>query len=634
MGVSELTVTLEQLARSNAVSADPQVRVVLSSLVPHSRELLRTQCGSATSHFRALSRSLMRLSGVGNAELRLGLLYDCCHHFYLSGFPSESVGPAEHGVWLSKRTGRIADHRRFLNILGVVSAEIGDRGRGLEMHAMALAVSRSLDDHVGQYVAWSNLSAVLVDSGLYDEAIACARRALELIAGNQADADNQRARALTNTSLAFLLLGNNLEAERLAMEAIRVSSEPDSHSTAVVRLVRELNLVMALAENRKYSLARERVRYMRAVAGRFPSRRTEGTSQLCEGLIEVYLGDAQRGIAMVEEVANKLRGTMIPLYVDSLSLLVKIYRDLDRPEDALKTIRELLVQATSISSEQLRLQLEVHGEYGANLASCTSQNLREHARTEADLRARVAEREVLRSRQEMLERMAVAADIREDISGEHGYRVGRLSALLAREIGWERDACNALDIAARLHDIGKIGIPEKILLDEKTLRAAEKHFIASHTLVGAEILARSEIPQVRIAEEVARCHHEWWDGTGYPRQLKGLDIPKSARIVALADAFDAMTHGRPYAKAITVEAALDQIAGLRARQFDPELTDHFLALVRRLAATNEDLDAYLGKAARNSPFLRARARIKELLAQGRDSTALSATPPPPGTPLN
>jgi putative two-component system response regulator len=192
----------------------------------------------------------------------------------------------------------------------------------------------------------------------------------------------------------------------------------------------------------------------------------------------------------------------------------------------------------------------------------------------------------------------------------------------------------ALDIAARLHDIGKIGIPEKILLDEKTLKAAEKHLIASHTLVGAEILSRSEIPQVRIAEEIARCHHEWWDGTGYPRQLKGTAIPKSARIVALADAFDAMTHGRPYAKAIAVEAALDQIANLRGRQFDPELTDYFLALVRRLAASIEDLDAYLGKAARNSPFLKARARIKEMLAQGRDSAELSATPAPPGTPLN
>lgn len=263
-----------------------------------------------------------------------------------------------------------------------------------------------------------------------------------------------------------------------------------------------------------------------------------------------------------------------------------------------------------------------------------SRNLGEHERMEAELRAKVAEREVVRSRQEMLERMAVAADIREDISGEHGYRVGRLSAQLAKGIGWDRDACSSLDIAARLHDIGKIGIPEKILFDGEALKEAAKHLIASHTLVGAEILAKSEIPQVRIAEEIARCHHEWWDGSGYPRGLKGLAIPKSARIVALADVFDAMTHGRPYAKAIPIEGALDEIASLRGRQFDPELTDHFLALVRRLAAENQDLDAYLGKAARNSPFLKARARIKEMLAQGRDSTAFSDYPRAPGIPLN
>jgi putative two-component system response regulator len=230
--------------------------------------------------------------------------------------------------------------------------------------------------------------------------------------------------------------------------------------------------------------------------------------------------------------------------------------------------------------------------------------------------------------------MAVAADIREDISGEHGYRVGLLSALLAKEIGWDRDSCNALDVAARLHDIGKVGISDKILLSEKILKDAERHFIASHTMMGAEILSRSEIPQVRIAEEIALCHHEWWDGNGYPRQLKAMAIPKSARIVALADAFDAMTHGRPYADPIPIEAALDQIAGLRGRQFDPELTDHFLALVRRLAADNKDLDAYLGKAARNSPFLRARARIKEMLAQGRDLKALPGSEPPSGASLN
>ena len=263
-----------------------------------------------------------------------------------------------------------------------------------------------------------------------------------------------------------------------------------------------------------------------------------------------------------------------------------------------------------------------------------SANLRAHELEAARLRQKVAEREVLQSRVEMLERMAIAADIREDISGEHGFRVGSLSALLARELGWDRDACQALDIAARLHDIGKIGIPEKILLDEKTLREAEKQFIAAHTRVGAEILSKSDIPQVRIAEEIARCHHEWWDGSGYPKHLKGKDIPRSARIVALADVFDAMTHGRPYAPPRSIEEALDLIAGLRGSQFDPELTDHFLALVRRLAKENENLDAYLGKAARNSPFLKARARIKELLAQERDSNGLSPSPRPPGVSLN
>ncbi|MBL0140895.1 MAG: HD domain-containing protein [Betaproteobacteria bacterium] len=451
---------------------------------------------------------------------------------------------------------------------------------------------------------------------------------------NSADADDQRACVFNNTALAMHLLGECSTAETYASKAIELSGLPNSHKSAVVRLLRELNLIMILVGNKKYSMAKNHAMYIRELANRFPSRRTEGTARLCEGLTEVYLGDPDRGLTMVEEVAASLKGVMVPLYLDSLSQLARLYGDLDRPEDALRVLRELLAHARSVTSESVATQLRALGVREDSVAASLRRNLGEHERVEAELRVRVAEREVSRSRHEMLERMAIAADIREDISGEHGYRVGRLSALLAREIGWDRDACNALDIAARLHDIGKIGIPEKILLDEKTLKEAEKHFIASHTIVGAEILSKSDIPQVRVAEEIARCHHEWWDGTGYPRQFKGMSIPKSARIVALADAFDAMTHGRPYAKAIATEAALDQISALRGRQFDPELTDHFLALVRRLATENADLDAYLGKAARNSPFLKARARIKEMLAQGRDSAGLSSSPPPLGTPLN
>lgn len=626
--------TLDRLTRTCPQSSDPRIRVVLNGLAAHSRNLHRTHSETATAHFRSIGNSLIRLRGSAHAALRLDLLIDCCHYLYLTGSALDSIRLAENGIELATRAGRSHYLRRFLSILGVACADIGDRSRGIEVQSQALAVARTLNDRNGQYASWSNLSVVLVDSGLYQEAIACSMRALEQVSMEESEANDQRARGYTNIALAMHRLGDNANAEIFASKAIALSADATSHMTAVVRLTRELNFVMVLAANGKYSDARTHAQFMRGVADRFPSPRTNGTAQLAEGVAEVYLGDPVRGLAIVEEVASFPKGAMIPLYVDSLSLLSRLYADLDRPEDALRVVQELLACSRSVAAESLAKQFRLLGINQKAEPNSLSKNLGEQERAEAVLRATVAEREISRSRQEMLERMAVAADIREDISGEHGYRVGRLSALLAKEIGWDRDACNALDIAARLHDIGKIGIPDKILLDDKTLREAERHFIAFHTLVGAEILATSDIPQVRIAEEIARCHHEWWDGTGYPKGQKGLAIPKGARIAALADAFDAMTHGRPYAKAIPAEAALDHIATLRGRQFDPELTDHFLALVRRLAAGNPDLDAYLGRAARNSPFLKARARIKEMLAQGHDSTSLSASSPPPGTPLN
>lgn len=195
------------------------------------------------------------------------------------------------------------------------------------------------------------------------------------------------------------------------------------------------------------------------------------------------------------------------------------------------------------------------------------------------MRARAAEAELAKSQTEILERMAIAADIREDISGEHGFRVGRLSALLARELGWDRDACQALDIAARLHDIGKIGIPEKILLDEKTLREAEKQFIAAHTRVGAEILSRSDIPQVRIAEEIARCHHEWWDGSGYPKGLKGDEISIYGRMAGIADSFAALITPRPYANPLAPQDALMSLYQWAGSSFHAPLVEHFVQAV-------------------------------------------------------
>jgi len=218
----------------------------------------------------------------------------------------------------------------------------------------------------------------------------------------------------------------------------------------------------------------------------------------------------------------------------------------------------------------------------------------------------------------MLERLAVTSDLKEEQSGEHGYRVGKVSALIANALQWTKEAEASIELAARLHDIGKIAVPDRILLSSKELQEAERHFISAHTVIGAELLAKSNIPQLRMAEEIARHHHEWWNGEGYPSKLAGKRIPIHARIVAIADVFDALTHGRPFSPPWSMDRAIEEIRNRKGTQFDPELTDIFLDLIAKLRIEHQDLDEYLGRAGRNSPFLQARNKIRQLLAAERE----------------
>ena len=175
-----------------------------------------------------------------------------------------------------------------------------------------------------------------------------------------------------------------------------------------------------------------------------------------------------------------------------------------------------------------------------------------------------------------------------------------------------------VELAARLHDIGKIGVPDAILLKPDKLNDAEMQIMRTHTTVGAELLSKSNIPHMQMAEEIARCHHEWWDGSGYPGNVSGSAIPLSARLTALADVFDALTHKRPYKIAWPIDAALDEIAMLKGRQFDPQLTDLFIVLIGRLRHDHIDLDGFLGQAAQGSTFLQARTRIWNALHRSHD----------------
>jgi len=177
---------------------------------------------------------------------------------------------------------------------------------------------------------------------------------------------------------------------------------------------------------------------------------------------------------------------------------------------------------------------------------------------------------------EVILRLSRAAEYRDEHTGEHIRRMAHYCALVARKLGLNEEAVESILYAAPLHDIGKIGIPDQILLKPGPLNEKEWEIMKRHTEIGAEILRGTQSGFVKVGEIVALYHHERWDGQGYPRGLKGSEIPLAARIVAVADVFDALTSDRPYRKAFPVEEAFEIIREGLGHQFDPKVGRVFL----------------------------------------------------------
>jgi putative two-component system response regulator len=188
--------------------------------------------------------------------------------------------------------------------------------------------------------------------------------------------------------------------------------------------------------------------------------------------------------------------------------------------------------------------------------------------------------ELEEARIEILERLARAAEFRDDDTGQHTQRVGQLAAQLAAVLALPTDLIELIRRAAPLHDLGKIGVPDTVLLKRGRLDAAEYDVMKRHTVIGGAILSGSSVPLLAMGREIAVSHHERWDGTGYPFGEAGAAIPVSGRIVAVADVFDALTHGRPYKSAWSVDEATAEISRERGRQFDPDVVDAFLEIGR------------------------------------------------------
>lgn len=200
------------------------------------------------------------------------------------------------------------------------------------------------------------------------------------------------------------------------------------------------------------------------------------------------------------------------------------------------------------------------------------------------LELRVKERtlELQETRLEIVRRLGKAAEFRDNETGFHIIRMSKFSELIARAMGMNDSVAELILHASPMHDIGKLGIPDGILLKPGALDPQEWEVMKTHTDIGGEILDGHQSKLLQMAARIARAHHERWDGTGYPRRLREKEIPLEARIVAVADVFDALTSRRPYKQAWTVEASIEEIRNLTTRHFDPAVVKAFFAVLPRI----------------------------------------------------
>ncbi len=184
-------------------------------------------------------------------------------------------------------------------------------------------------------------------------------------------------------------------------------------------------------------------------------------------------------------------------------------------------------------------------------------------------------------------RLSRAAEYRDENTGVHILRMSHYSTAIARNMGLDDEYVESILYAAPMHDVGKIGIPDHILLKPGKLEADEWETMKQHTVIGAKILEDSDTEFMKLSEVIALTHHEKWDGSGYPKGLKGSDIHLAGRITAIADVFDALTSRRPYKEAFPVEKSLNIIGNSSGSHFDPRVVDSFMAIRDEILSIRE-----------------------------------------------
>jgi putative two-component system response regulator len=542
-------------------------------------------------------------------------LLKVAHYYFKASNPMAGIAPALDAEKVARSIAERPLLRRALLLRGVLLADTANLPEATECYSQALELAHELGDVRAECAVWNNLGVLLMGGSLTADARACFERIIALSADTQALGD-LRSTAVANAALAAYHERDFTRSYQLCRQSLQDFANPKGPADAYARSILDATFARVLTALGDVDLARQHAMSARLFAANSQMPRAELAAEVALGLTEVESNSIDVGLTRIQRMTGMSRAKVRSDLVDTLTAAVSAYERAGQPDVALMYLHELLTLNKESKAKQVLMH---HHQHVARLnrtqrvePDAVDNQLRWQQGT---LRGKLAtaDRERIKNLGQLVEQQALAAERLDDTTGEHCYRVGRLASILGREVGLEDDVCFLVDLAARLHDIGKLIVPDAILLKPGKLTPGEREIMETHTVAGWEILGQTNIPQMHIAQEIARHHHERWDGTGYPDRLATTSIPIAARVSALADVFDALTHKRPYKEAWPVADALAEIKRLRSRQFDPELTDIFLDLVPRLQREHGDLDRFLAEEAKHSPFIQARERIARAL---------------------
>lgn len=500
---------------------------------------------------------------------------------------------------------------KALKFVGALYAETGNYPAAIGTLMRALDAARRAGNLMQEAEIFTNLGIAHQYASQFSIAVPCYERATA-IASSAATPLITRATPLSNSAFAYLYLRDLPKGMTAAEQAIALLSDPQTADERSYRAMAEFYYVRLLLEARNVPLAAQRAKLAKRYA-QHVGRRAEMFAEMAEGLTEAHdRATRDIGLSRLEDVVSKAREGVHSVLRDALSALVYAYKAANQPNEALVYQREVL-----------QLNRDSHGK---NLLEHHHRHLVQIKKT-LDDRAEAAlalQREELQFQRFSVEQLSeftrvlevntVAVELHDDDTGRHCFRVGALSGWLARAYGMDDDECRLINHSARLHDIGKIRLPQDLLFIPRKFTDEERLIMQQHCEFGRDIIAESGLGQLLLAKEIAYNHHERWDGSGYPRGIRGEMIPLVARIVAIVDVFDALVHKRCYKRAWTVQEALIEIFRQRRKHFDPKLVRLFVRLVRELQSKHGDLDAYLGAEASKNELIINRAKLALELA--------------------